>query len=252
MIDRKAQNKVVLKTLGVSGVSLPKVKRRTGDTTPTMNDIPHDPKHIKGRIRSYERKFREDKAYHGGNIDDGAGKRFLHAPLYLFLDDLEGALKAFAWYEREFPDDSPDAGHLLCWALALHRAGEGKAAAEKLKQAMLANFLILPRLLSLPDPAPDLYDRQGWGEHQEVTWVPRRFYELWTPQDIHWAETKYRSDEFQATLKRHLEIERELKTTGVGTRRSDLIEEQSALMYGAGKARALRAEVDAMWDDDDE
>jgi hypothetical protein len=63
------------------------------------------PQEDPARIRRYERALR--KEYDDtGFYSNGYGKRFLLGPLYLLKDDLEGALKSFAWYEETFPDDS--------------------------------------------------------------------------------------------------------------------------------------------------
>jgi len=66
--------------------------------------------------------------------------------LYLILGDLEGALKSFAWFEAAFPDSMDEAPHVLCWSLALHRAGQEEKARRMLRRTMLANLYILPRL----------------------------------------------------------------------------------------------------------
>ncbi len=50
------------------------------------------------------RKLRKEKTEHGF-YDDGAGKRYQIGPHYMLLDDNDGALGAFQWFEKEFPDD---------------------------------------------------------------------------------------------------------------------------------------------------
>ena len=98
---------------------------------PSMLDIPKDPKKICSRIRSYERKLRKEKDEFG-EYQDGAGKRFFLAPLYMVMGDQDGALESFRWYEEAFPDDGGDPMQLLCWSLCLHRAGDVEAAKKKL------------------------------------------------------------------------------------------------------------------------
>ena len=77
---------------------------------------------IRARLRSYERKLRNEKEKYG-RYDDGAGKRYQVGPHYMLLDDNDGALGAFQWFEQEFPDDVGVPDHFLCWSLALYRAG---------------------------------------------------------------------------------------------------------------------------------
>lgn len=206
---------------------------------PSMTDFPDDPKKIRARIRSYERKLR--KELEDGWPDDGAGKRLLLGPLYVILGDIPGALASFRWYEQAYPDDGGEAGQFLCWALAHLRAGEHEQAEQRLKSAMFENYLMLPMLLGLPDPAPDLYDKNGWEDHQEVTGIPQKYYDLWSPEEKAWALAKYQGEAFQSALKRFLEIERLLKTTGAGSRRTELCNEKWTLMYGPEKAAELLA-----------
>jgi hypothetical protein len=111
-----------------------------------MDTFPHDPRAIRARIRRYERDLREEQAAYGC-IRDGMGKRYLLGPLYLLLGDTAGALWSFAWFAETFPDDSGDPVHLLCWTLALYRTGDLRRAAGKLRQTMLSNLYLLPRLL---------------------------------------------------------------------------------------------------------
>ncbi len=107
---------------------------------------------IRSRLRSYERKLEKEKKEHGF-YRDGAGKRYQIGPHYLLLDDNDGALAAFQWFEKEFPDDVGEPGHFLCWTLALHRAGNEVGAAKKLRQTMFSNLYLVPRLLGSPNSA---------------------------------------------------------------------------------------------------
>ena len=90
---------------------------------------------IRSRLRRYERALQKEKKEYG-YYHDGAGKRYQIGPHYMLLGDDEGALAAFEWFEKEFSDDVGEPGHLLCWSLALHRAGNEVGAAKKLRQAI--------------------------------------------------------------------------------------------------------------------
>jgi hypothetical protein len=109
---------------------------------PAPYQVPKDVKKIKERIRRYERALEKEKQRFG-DYRDGSGKRFLLGPLYMILGDLEGALESFAWFEATFPDGLGEAPQLLCWSLALHRAGHDTKARWMLRQTMLANLYIL-------------------------------------------------------------------------------------------------------------
>ena len=114
-----------------------------------MKEPHQDTRRIRARLRSYERKLRTEKERYGF-YRDGAGKRYQVGPHYMLLADNEGALGAFRWFEKEFPDDVGEPGHLLCWTLALHRAGNEIGAAKRLRKTMLNNLYLVPRLLGSP------------------------------------------------------------------------------------------------------
>jgi hypothetical protein len=78
-----------------------------------MYDFPQDPKKIRTRMRSDERALRREQERFGF-IRDGAGKRYMLGPLYVLMDDMEGALQSFAWFAQTFPDDSGERLHFLC------------------------------------------------------------------------------------------------------------------------------------------
>lgn len=193
-----------------------------------MYELPKEPIQIRQRIRRYERKFKNEKES-WGMIGDGAGTRFLLAPLYLLMDDLEGAIASFEWYEKEFPDDSPDAAHHLCWSLALHRADQERKAIRKLGQTMIANLYLIPCLLGNPIPRLDIWHGSNLEWPEYVALVPEEFLDLWQPQDSDWARHHYESPPFQRIKNRYIEIQRELKDESPGPRRSELVNESSAL-----------------------
>ena len=186
-----------------------------------MYDLPKDPAKIRQRIRRYERAFEKEIAMQG-TISDGAGKRFLLAPLYLIMDDLEGALKSFAWYAEAFPGNSSDPGHSLCWALALYREGDETAASQKLGQAMLANLYLLPRLFG---ESMERLDFWGCSDAlpEYVDELPPEFFEIWTPAEREWARQLYASEDFTRTRNEFINIESQLEDEPCGPRRNRLV-----------------------------
>jgi hypothetical protein len=104
-----------------------------------MDLFPKDPTKIRARIRRYERALRKEHE-ETGYYSDGYGKRYWLGPLYLLMDDLEGALQSFAWYEETFLDDIGHPMQFLCWTLALCRSGQLEPAKQKLRQTMLSKL----------------------------------------------------------------------------------------------------------------
>ena len=193
-----------------------------------MSVSPEDPKKIRQRIRSYERKLQAEKQTHG-QVMDGGGRRYLIGPLYLLLGDLEGAVKAFAWFDKEFPDDGGEPGHLLCWALALHRAGQEEKASGKLREAMLLNLYLLPHLLGIKTEPLAIWHGSNMAEKDYLEWIPPEFFALWDEEALAWAKRLYGNREFQAVEARYIEIHGDLLHLRPGAKRTRLVNEASSL-----------------------
>ena len=153
---------------------------------PAPYQVPQDAKKIKERIRRYERALEQEKR-RLGDYRDGSGKRFLLGPLYMILGDLEGALKSFAWFEAAFPDSADEAPQLLCWSLALHRAGQDMKARRMLRRTMLANLYILPQLLGMEVRRHDMWHGSNTAEPSYLGWVPEEYWALWSDAERQWA-----------------------------------------------------------------
>jgi len=184
-----------------------------------------DARLLRSRLRRYERKLAEER-HEFGHYSDGAGRRYFVGPHYLLLGDLEGALRSFKWFEAEFPDDTGEPGHSLCWSLALHRASMKEDAVEKLKQAALLNLHVLPHLLG--DQAPDHSDlwlgsNQEWPEYVEH--IPTEYFQLWSMSEREWARSISSSPGFTAVVNRWIEIHAELKDLPRGERRTRLVKD---------------------------
>jgi hypothetical protein len=187
-----------------------------------------DKQKIRSRLRSYERKLQKEKKEHGF-YRDGAGKRYQIGPHYMLLGDNEGALGTFRWFEKEFSDDCGKPGHSLCWALALYRAGNEVGAAKKLRQTMLSNLYLVPRLVGSPIAELDIWHGSSDAEPGYIESIPEAYFLLWTAPDRKWASRLYHSPGFQSVRARYIEISRALDTTPPGLERSRLVKEMCAL-----------------------
>ncbi|HJN16314.1 MAG TPA: hypothetical protein QGH10_12505 [Armatimonadota bacterium] len=192
------------------------------------NELPQNPRKIRERLRRYERKLREEKRTYGFHRD-GAGKRYLVGPLYLLLGDVDGAFKAFRLFETEFPDDSGEPGHCLCWALALYRSGDLEPATRKLRETMLQNPYVVPHLLGLEVRELDIWHGSSheWPSYLEC--IPADYFLLWDERELDWASRLYHGPDFQSVLARYVQIHKELKHLPPGPRRSRLVHEAYAL-----------------------
>lgn len=183
---------------------------------------------IRSRLRSYERKLRQEKEKFGW-YSDGAGKRYQIGPHYMLLGDNDGAVSAFEWFEREFDDDSGMPDHLLCWSLALLRAGNEVGAAKKLRQAMFSNLYLVPHLLGSPIAELDIWHGSSDAEPEFVEHIHPPYLALWTEEEKAWAAGLYESPGFQSARDRYIEISRLLGHTRPGPERTRLVNEMHEL-----------------------
>jgi tetratricopeptide (TPR) repeat protein len=193
-----------------------------------MARLPQDPKKIRAQIKRYERSLTQERKTFGG-IQDGAGNRYLLGPLYLLLDDIQGALNSFTWFEKTFPDDVGEPLQYLCWSLVLYRSGKLEAAAQKLRQAMLMNLYLLPYLLGLQQEPLDIWHGSNWAEASYLPLAPPELFALWDEAARHWAKACYESPSFTQIRTRYIEIYQQLKTEPPGPMRQQLVREGSAL-----------------------
>ncbi len=197
-----------------------------------MSFFPKDSKKIRELIKRYEQGLRaEYKKYQA--YDDGGGKRYLIGPLYLLAGDHAGALKSFAWFENEFPDDSGEPFHWLSWAFAWYRSGDLPAATQKLRQAMFSNLYLIPYLLGIDQPVLDIWHGSNLEEEDYVKdYAPPELIELWDQPAREWAAATYRSPEFEHVRARYIEIGTALQKERPGPIRSQLVDEQYAMKKG--------------------
>jgi hypothetical protein len=195
-----------------------------------MDLFPKEPKKIRARIRSYERALRKEQEEWGA-ISDGYGKRYLLGPLYLLMDDLEGALQSFAWYEKTFPDDSGDPMQLLCWTLALYRSGDLEAAKRKLRRVMFSNLYLIPCLLRLEQEALDIWHGTNIAELAYAEDIPPELFALWDEAALEWVRETYNAPDFRQIRERYITIHRALKTEPRGPKRTQLVNEAFELRY---------------------
>lgn len=199
-----------------------------------MSLLPTDPRKIKAQITRYERELRKEYETHRF-IDDSSGKRYLLAPLYLLLGDVAGAVKSFAWFEQMFPDDMGEPAHMLCWTLALYRAGDMNGASHKLLQTMLSNLYLLPQLIGHKQPRLNIWHGSNIEDKAYLQYIPPEIWKLWDAGALQWVQMQYESGEFGWIRKRYIEIHGQLQTELVGTRRSQLVAEAFALRKAPGQ-----------------
>lgn len=193
-----------------------------------MYNLPTDPSKIKERIRRYERAFAKEMQEFD-MISDGSGKRYLLGPLYLILNDIEGAYKSFVWFEKTFPDDVGEPLQYLCWAITLLRKEDTDAASNKLIEAMLKNIYLIPHVLGLNPERLDIWHGSNYEDIEYLSYLPPVTMQLCTKEELGWISKQYNSEKFIAIREKYIDIHLQLKTEPRGPKRTELVELASKL-----------------------
>lgn len=172
-------------------------------------------------------KFREAIAEHEAllrlNENDNQGIRYLIGPLYQLAGDLEGALKAYDRFSKDYGEDDGDPHHSFCWGLAIYESGDREHAVTKWRRACFENIYIAPLLLREPLPPEDirLFTNLMWPDHaQEYIGL---YGDLWkrSPQGLACLRRLWNNPQMRTDVARWLRIGRDLKElsdTGAVTR----------------------------------
>ncbi len=188
---------------------------------------PTDPKRIRQRIRRYERALK--KELEDGYGGDGYGKRFLLGPLYMLMDDVDGALASFDWYQAAYPDDGGEPYQYLTCALALYRGGRRQEAFNKLYQTMLENLYLVPFLLGRNPQPLDIWHGSNFEWLEYAFELPQELLDLWDDVALQWARDVSEHPAVVEKVARYVAIHRELKSEPRGPRRTALVNEAFAL-----------------------
>lgn len=191
-------------------------------------NIPKTKKGIQTRItkivQSMEKENRTFGSYH-----DGAGNRYLLGPLYILIGDIDGALKSFRWFERNFPDDIGEPFQYLCWSLAYLKSDQLPKAEDKLIQTDLMNLYLIPHILEIDLPVLDIWHGSNDSEKEYIDYLPEEFAKLWDEPAIEWACRVYDEKRCRQFRERYIEIHKLLLNELIREERSELVKESFEL-----------------------
>jgi hypothetical protein len=181
---------------------------------------------LKGALANEVKRF--------GQIDDGAGKRYLIGPFYVLAGDLDKALAHYAWYEENCADDIGEPIHYLCWALALYRIGNLARANDKLLETMVQNLYLLPTLLGKPPAVFDMWHSSNMVERDYLAEVPDELVPSLTGQEQNWISSQLESLRFRHVQEEYVATYRALKDEKDIDKRRNILRRWNKFWKGRG------------------
>ena len=192
-------------------------------------------KQIKATINRYKRSMEKEwKEHHF--IRDGAGKRYLIGPLYLRINDTNGAFEHYEWFQKNFDDDMGEPFHRMAWALTYYRRGLEHSAEHMLRIAMLKNLYLFPILFGEDPNELDVSLSSNRAELAYILEAPEWYFDLWSAKELEWAIKVYDSPFAQKIRDRFITIHEFLELERPGEKRSLLVEELIKLEMGDFRA----------------
>lgn len=191
-------------------------------------NIPKTKKGIQSRITKIEHSMKKEKRTFG-SYHDGAGNRYLLGPLHLLMCDIDGALKSFRWFERNFPDDIGEPFQYMCWSLAYFKNDQLTKAEDKLIQTDLMNLYLVPYILGIDQSVLDIWHGSNDSEKEYIDYLPEEFAKLWDEPAIEWARRVYDEKRCKQFRERYIEIHRLLLNELPRGERSELVKKSFEL-----------------------
>ena len=183
--------------------------------------FPAEQKKIRDRIKRYERAFGDP------HHDDGAGKRFLLGPLYIILEDAEGAMRHYVWYKNAFPDDIAEPMNHLCWTLTLLRSGDSSGDHVKFIETVFSNLYLIP-VLNGERPNPYGFQHQSnWEDLSYIIDGPiHEIFPCISSEERSWLLASWQENDIQERILRFIDIQNKLTHLKPGAERSRLVREK--------------------------
>ena len=186
---------------------------------------------VKLKIGKYKKALAADKRNWGGEYHDGQGIRYIIPALYIKISDYKGGLKYFAWFDKNFPDDSGYPIFLFEWTFVLFKCGKLLEAENKAHITFFSNTYLLDKFLGKKPLQLDKNESSNWEyeslvEHFIYTSKDTEFTEFGE-----WVETVLQSCIFLDKANEFIELERQLKDEPVGKRRSEIVNRLLKIKY---------------------
>lgn len=191
---------------------------------------PRQTEKIKNKITKIRQALSADKRRWGGVYDDSHGLRYVPPGLFLQLQDYNGAIKYFKWFDKNFPDDSCFPIFLFEWTVALFKSDDIKGAEKKALRTFFSNTYLFDKFLNKQFLRFDKYEGSNW----EQSSLADSFEYSKDQTDLldfaDWISKFLTSDKFYNIANEFVDIERKLKTEPTGQTRNALVKRRYSLL----------------------
>jgi hypothetical protein len=191
---------------------------------------PQEIESIKNDIAKVKRALAADKRRWGGQYHDGHGLRYILPGFYLQLQNWDGALKIFKWFEKNFPDDSGYPMFLFEWTVTLFNTGDVKGAEKKAFHTFFSNTYLFDKFLGKELLHFDKYEGSNWGFSSMVYELKYSKNQPELTYFADWLNQFLASDEFYKVAEEFIKIQKRLLEEPVGEIRTALVKSQRKLM----------------------
>ena len=193
-----------------------------------MFSFPKTERGLRSRVVRYRASLTEEKRRYG-DIDDGAGTRYVIFWLLFLLNDPAESKKYIRWYKKEFAGDIGEPVHKLCLALMQYRMGNTPEANYTLADLMLANQYFIPVLTGIPYQGR-ANERSNYGAASYIDAIPPEIVQAISASEKDWMKDRFNSLVFRRLRERYMEIERELEKAEGVEKRKPLVRELFGLL----------------------
>lgn len=199
----------------------------------TITDFTMTPKQaerIRNKIKRIKLALAEDKRRWGGFYDDSRGLRYLPPELYLQLQDYQGALRYFRWFDKNFPTDCGSSFFHFEWAITLIKTRHHKEAEKKIVDSFMSNTYIINAFLGRELVEYGITENAEWNRQNVLDnfQYSAKMEEL--TDFTAWLTGFLESKNFQKYTNEFIEIEKMLETEPLGPKRSRLVDRKFSLL----------------------
>jgi len=178
-------------------------------------------KKIKSTLASEKRKF--------GTYDDSRGLRYMPTQYYIKLNDWSEGLKYVKWFQKNFPDDCGFPDFLFESSIIIFKSGQLQLAEKKVFETFCSNTYVIDKYFERPIIPIDKLENSNIDIPEFTKFFNYSFKQAELNDYSEWLDQLIKSDKFETTSKKFIEIHKRLKTEDDRETRGYLIKQASQL-----------------------